>query len=643
MQHQSVTHRLLGHLGRRPLPIIVALLSIVATAGAYEPTSHYSLEDIEGWQVYVHRDLLPGGEHRETGVGALRQLRYGLAKTRQMVADEPLKKLQAVKIWLEVDSTNGKHGRTAAYQYHPHVDWLKKMDFHPDKEKCVEYGTAAGLAKRTDFKTVQVTMHELAHAFHDQVLGFDDADVIAAHERAREEGKYPERDWVVRANHKEFFAGLTTRYFESEERRKEIVERDPVFAKKLEEYFGQPKALFETPLDDAAWNQFRGPGGNGQTNSKRLPLVWSETKGVAWKTAIHGRAWSSPVVFGDQIWMTSATEDGKRLYAICVDAKSGRIVHDITVYEIAEPMFCMPYNSYASPTPVIDKGRVWVHFGSAGTACFDTTTGKVLWSRQDLKCDHFRGPGSSPIPYENLLIVNFDGFDFQYVIALDKQTGKTVWKTDRTIDYGSEDGDMKKAFCTPAVFEHLGRKQLVSPAAVGTVAYDPATGKELWKVYHGGYNAAARPIYSHGMVFITTERGLRLLAVRPDGNGNVTDTHIEWTCDKATPTRPSQLIVGDHFYMVNDKGIASCLDVETGEPTWTERIGGPHSASPIHADGRIYFFDEKDGISRVIEANPKEFKLLAENQLDAGCMASPAVIGDALIVRTKTHLYRIER
>ena len=182
-------------------------------------------------------------------------------------------------------------------------------------------------------------------------------------------------------------------------------------------------------------------------------------------------------------------------------------------------------------------------------------------------------------------------------MALDKHTGKTVWKTDRTIDYGTDDGDMKKAYCTPAVFEHQGRLQLVSPAAVGTVAYDPLTGKELWKVYHGGYNAAARPLYSHGLVIINPEGGLRLLAVRPDGTGDVTKTHIVWTCNRPTPTRPSQLIVQDHLYMVNDQGIVSCLDIKTGEPTWTERMGGRHSASPIYADGRIWLFDE-NGKSR---------------------------------------------
>ena len=390
------------------------------------------------------------------------------------------------------------------------------------------------------------------------------------------------------------------------------------------------------------WNQFRGPHGDGHSHSASLPLQWSENRNISWKTAIHGKAWSSPVVWDEQIWMTSATEDGKELFAICVDAATGKIVHDITVFEIAEPMFCYPYNSYASPTPVAEEGRLWVHYGSAGTACLDTAEGKILWTRQDLPCDHWRGPGSSPIVFRDLLIINFDGYDLQYVVALDKHTGKTVWKTDRSIDYGTDNGDLKKAYCTSKVFEHQSRLQLVSPAAVGTVAYDPLTGKELWKVYHGGFNPAARPLYSHGLVIINTEGGLRLLAVRPDGTGDVTQTHIAWSYGRATPTRPSQLIVGDHLYMVNDQGIVTCLDVRTGEPTWTHRMGGRHSASPIHADGRIWLFDEEDR-SRVIEANPREFRLLAENPLDAGCMASPAVIGDALIVRTKTHLYRIER
>lgn len=389
------------------------------------------------------------------------------------------------------------------------------------------------------------------------------------------------------------------------------------------------------------WNQFRGPSGDGMASQAQLPTQWSEQKNIVWKTAIRGKAWSSPVIWEDRIWMTSATEDGRELYALCVDVTTGNIIHDITVFRIAEPMFCYPYNSYASCTPVVEKDRLWVHYGSAGTACLDTRTGRILWTRQDLPCNHYRGPGSSPIVFENLLIVNFDGYDYQYVVALDKETGKTVWKQDRTIDYGTDNGDLKKAFCTPTVFQHQGRWQLVSPAAVATISYDPFTGREWWKVYHGGFNAAARPIYTHGLVLIITEGGLKMLAVRPDGQGDVTSTHIAWTNQKQIPTRSSPVVVGDYVYMVSDIGVASCLNVVTGEAMWAERLGGKYSASPIYASGRIYFFDE-EGKSFVIRATPERLIKLATNELDNGCMASPAVFENALIVRTKTHLYRIE-
>lgn len=392
---------------------------------------------------------------------------------------------------------------------------------------------------------------------------------------------------------------------------------------------------------DQHWNEFRGAHGDGQARTDRFPLEWNESNNVRWKTAIRGKAWSSPVVWGDRIWMTSATEDGTRLYAICVDADTGRIVHDITVFEIEDPMFCFPFNSYASPTPVVQQDRLWVHYGSAGTACLDTTTGQILWTRQDLPCDHHRGPGSSPIVFGDLVFINFDGYDVQYVVALDKHTGRTVWRQDRNIDYDTHDGDLKKAYGTPTVVEHEGRLQLISPAAMATISYDPLTGDQLWKVYHGGYNTAPRPLYTHGMVIINPQNGLRLLAVRPDGHGDVTDTHIVWSYGRSTSTRPSQLVVDDHLYMVSDMGIVTCLDVLTGDLVWVERMGGRHTASPIYAAGRIYMFDEED-TTRVIQATPEGFRLLAENTLEDGCMASPAVLDDALILRTKTHLYRIQ-
>ena len=252
------------------------------------------------------------------------------------------------------------------------------------------------------------------------------------------------------------------------------------------------------------WPEFRGPHGDGHADAAALPLTWSETEHVRWKTAIHDRGWSSPVIWGDQIWLTTATQDGKQMFAVQVDRKSGAIVRDILVFSPAEPAYCIPFNSYASCTPAIEQGRVYIHFGAYGTTAFDTATGEKLWVRQDLPCDHFRGPGSSPILWHNLLILTFDGFDLQYLVALDKRTGDTVWRTDRNIKYETDDGDYHKAFSTPTVIRAAGREQLISPSAGATIAYDPATGRELWRVQSGGMNAAARPLFGHGLVFATT-------------------------------------------------------------------------------------------------------------------------------------------
>jgi outer membrane protein assembly factor BamB len=393
---------------------------------------------------------------------------------------------------------------------------------------------------------------------------------------------------------------------------------------------------------DDNWPQFRGPSGDGHSDAVGLPLRWSEGENVRWKTAIHDKGWSSPVIWGGQIWLTTATADGKKLFAMCVDRESGKILHDIELFDVAKPGFCPPANSYASPTPVAEAGRVYVHFGSYGTACLDTATGKTIWSRQDLPCNHWRAPGSSPILYEGMLFIHFDGFDAQYVVALDKSTGRTVWKRDRDIDYGTTNGDLKKAFCTPCIVTVNGQAQLISPSAVATIAYDPATGRELWKVYHGGMNVAARPIFGHGLLFLCTGDGAphRLLAVRPDGHGDVTNSQVVWKQSKGVPSRSSLLLVDDLLYMANEVGVATCLDTQNGQVVWQQRLEDEFWASPIFADGRIYFFS-REGTTHVIEPGRKG-NLLAVNRLDEGCMATPAVGGKVLFARTKRHLYRIE-
>jgi outer membrane protein assembly factor BamB len=390
------------------------------------------------------------------------------------------------------------------------------------------------------------------------------------------------------------------------------------------------------------WRQFRGPRGDGYAEATGLPIRWSETENIRWKTPIHDKGWSSPVIWGEQIWLTTATADGHRMYGLCIDRSSGKIIHDILIFEVEKPDFCHPFNSYASPTPVIEAGRVYMHFGTYGTACLDTATGKTLWTRRDFACDHFRGPGSSPIIYGNLLIANYDGFDQQYVVALDKTTGKTVWKRDRNIDYHTDNGDYKKAFGTPRVFEVNGKPQLVSPSAGATIAYDPETGKELWRVQSGGMNVAAPPLFGFGRLFICTgDGGFRLFAVRPDGSGDVTQSHVEWKLTKAVPSRCALLLIDDCLYMIHEKGVATCLEAKTGKQVWQERLDGEFSAAPVYADGRMYFCSQ-DAMTYVL-APGRTFNVLATNRLDDGFMASPAVADNALFLRTKTHLYRIQQ
>jgi outer membrane protein assembly factor BamB len=391
------------------------------------------------------------------------------------------------------------------------------------------------------------------------------------------------------------------------------------------------------------WPQFRGPHGDNRADDARLPLTWSENKNVVWKTPIHDKGWSSPVVWGDRIWLTTAKEDGSRLFALCIDRDSGKILRDLKVFDVDRPSaLWRKYNSFASPTPAIEDGRVYVHYGTYGTACLDSRSGETLWTRRDLHCDHWRGAASSPILYGDCLYLTFDGHDKQYVAALNKKTGETTWLKDRAIDYKTTDGDLKKAFGTPAIRMVDGKAQLISSAAAATIAYDPKTGDELWKVYHGGMNVTAPPLHGHGKLFLCTgDGGLRLLAVRAGGRGDVTRTHIDWTMKKGwVPSRSSPVLVDDLLYLAND-GLVTCIEAKTGALVWQERLRGKFWASPLYANGRLYLFDE-EGLGHVIAAG-RTWKNWATNQLNDGCRATPAVSGNALFVRTLTHLYRIEQ
>jgi outer membrane protein assembly factor BamB len=393
------------------------------------------------------------------------------------------------------------------------------------------------------------------------------------------------------------------------------------------------------------WAEFRGPAGAGHSDATGLPREWSETKNVVWKTAIHGRGWSSPVVWGKQVWLTTATPDGKELSVLCVDRESGKVLLDQKLFTVANPTeLWAKYNSYASPTPVIEEGRIYVHYGTYGTACLDTKSMKPLWARDDLKCDHFRGAGSSPILFENLLILTFDGHDVQYLVALDKKSGKTVWKSDRTHDFGTDDGDRKKGYATPIIIDVAGKPQLITPASYAVVSLDPHTGKILWWVKTAGHSPAMRSLFGHGLVYATSGAGKELIAIRPDGKGDVTGSHIAWKTNKGIGHKPSPVLVDDLIYVVSDNAAAVCIDAKTGQQVWAQRVAGTaFSASPLYADGVIHFFAE-DGSATVIQPG-REYKELGRNKLDGGkeCKMTPAIAGKSFFIRTDSNLYRIEQ
>lgn len=400
--------------------------------------------------------------------------------------------------------------------------------------------------------------------------------------------------------------------------------------------------LLASPVRAENWPEFRGPTGQGIAPGK-LPTQWSADKNVVWKQPIPGKGWSSPIILDGRIYLTTAVvdEDKKELSlrALCLDAKDGKTVWDREVFR--GPATAAPRihskNSHASPTPLTDGTHVYVHFGHQGTACLDLQ-GNIVWKTTELAYRPVHGNGGTPILVDDLLFFSCDGGDKQLVAALDKKTGKVAWKTDRKAT-----SSKKFAFSTPLVITVKDQKQIVSPGPGVVCAYDPKTGKELWRVKYGeGYSVVPRPVFGHGLVFLSSGYDTpNLLAVKVDGAaGDLTDSHIAWTMTKAAPLTPSPLLIGDELYVISDIGIATCLDAKTGKVHWQERIGGNHSASPLFADGKIYFQSE-EGVGVVVEAGPK-FKEVARNRLGEPTLASYAVADGALYIRTDKHLYRIE-
>jgi outer membrane protein assembly factor BamB len=401
--------------------------------------------------------------------------------------------------------------------------------------------------------------------------------------------------------------------------------------------------LLETPVNAKDWPEFRGPTGQGLVEGGALPVHWDKTTNVVWKCPIPGRGWSSPVIVGRRIYMTTSVpipENPRRdqsLRALCLDGTTGKVLWTTEVFrqDASTSPGIHGKNSHASPTPVVYDRRLYVHFGHQGTACLDLA-GKVLWRNQRIRYAPVHGNGGSPIVVDRALVFSCDGSDRAFVIALDRNNGKVLWQTERSVN-----AEKKFSFSTPLVITVKGQKQIISPGSDMVGAYDPKTGKEIWKVRYDGYSVIPRPVVAQGLVFVSTGfNSPSLLAIRPDGHGDVTATHVVWKTGKGAPHTPSVLAVGTELYMVSDAGLASCLDARTGKAHWRERLGGTYSASPVAAAGKIYFQSE-DGTGVVVEAS-KQFKRLASNRLGERTLASYAASSGALYLRTAANLYRIQ-
>lgn len=406
--------------------------------------------------------------------------------------------------------------------------------------------------------------------------------------------------------------------------------------------------LFSTCAQALDWPEFRGPDRQGNAQAAGLPVEWSgaELKNVRWKAALPGIGWSSPVVIGERVYLTSAVPVGgeekpvadRSLRALCVSATDGAVLWEKEVFPqvAATAPNIHRKNSHASPTPIHEDGRLYVHFGHQGTACLAAEDGAILWSTREFAYQPVHGNGGSPVLEGDVLVFSADAESEPAVIALDKNTGKLRWKFSR-----ESDAKKKFSFCTPLVIEVKGRREIITPGSGVVNALDPATGAEVWRArYDQGYSVVPRPVFAHGLVYLSTGYDKPLvLAIRADGTGDVTDTHIAWTLDKYAPHNPSMVLVGDELYFVADNGILSCVDAKTGAVHYQERCTGPISASILHADGRLYLQDEK-GVGYVVKPG-RTYQLIATNDLAERSLASYAVIGSDLLIRTEKHLWRI--
>ena len=397
------------------------------------------------------------------------------------------------------------------------------------------------------------------------------------------------------------------------------------------------------------WTHFRGSKLNGISSAVNIPAEWNESNTV-WKTEIHGSGHSSPVVYGNQVWVTTATPDGRELYAVGLDNRSGKILHDIKVFEVEERIGKHGINTYASPTPCIERDFVYVHFGSLGTACIRTTDGSVVWKRTDLKCNHVQGPGSSPVLYKNLLILHYEGTDVRYIVALDKATGKQVWRTDRPEEpYKALANIGKKAYVTPLIINVKGKDLLISNGSAVCCAYEPLTGKEVWQVVGGAESTVPMPVEWNGKVFFYTGSVnspgggtyTEMFAVNPDGRGDITATNILWKKrdDQAHTQMLTPVAKDGLIYTMNTRNYMMCIDAATGKEIWSHRLRSDHNASPVIADNLVWFFSVKGDVTAI--RTGREPDIVSSFQMDSGIWGTPAFIGKSVIVRTEKYICRI--
>lgn len=387
------------------------------------------------------------------------------------------------------------------------------------------------------------------------------------------------------------------------------------------------------------WPQFRGPHSDGHAAGPATPVEWSETKNVAWKTAIPGLGWSSPVCADGKVFLTTAVPrgEGLSLRALALDVRTGKVLWDQEVRAVDKAPTIHQKNSHASPTPIVRDGAVFVHFGPQGAARLAAADGAIQWLCTDLPYPPVHGNGGSPILHDGKLVVVCDGSSQPFVAAIDAQTGKVAWKRQRSVE-----ARISHSFVTPAVAIVGGRPQVFAPGPDHFAAYDLSTGAELWRVLAPGWSVVPQPTVSHGLVIYNHDYDHpELIAVRLGGRGDVTDTHVAWRVKRGAPSTPTPLVVGDELYFVSDRGIASCVDVRTGESHWMERLGGDFSASPVFANGRILLLNET-GVATWIEPG-KTFKALGTNEVPGRTFATPAFSEGAMYLRTDEALYKIAR